>query len=166
MRIREMAAEKKILGIEDFKRMVTDNHSAYSAMLTPLILIASGKIADLEENEKKALDALKDWDYSMDGTLIAPTLFEFIRVEIARNIMSDELTDLYGSSLGRQHDFYIYKMVCEGPDEWIDNVNTPVQETMDEIIALSISSAVDTLTARYGDFGNKWSWGRISYNEI
>ena len=38
MRIREMAAEKQILGIEDFKRMITDNHSAYAAMLTPVIL--------------------------------------------------------------------------------------------------------------------------------
>ncbi len=38
MRIREMAAGKQILGIEDFKTMITDNHSAYAAMLTPVII--------------------------------------------------------------------------------------------------------------------------------
>ncbi len=160
-RIREMAAEKEILGIEDFKRMITDNHSAYASMLTPVILKASDALTDPDEAEKAALEELKGWDYSMDASLIAPSLFEFIRIELARHIMYDELTDLYGSTHGRQHDFYIYRMINEGPDEWIDNVTTPEQETMDAIIAMSIRSAVDTLTSRYGEFGTGWQWGKI-----
>ncbi len=161
MRIREMAAEKEILGIDDFRKMITDNHSSYAAMLTPVILRAAGAIAGPDEAVQAAIDELKAWDYSMDASLIAPSLFEFIRIEMARNIMYDELTDLYGSPFGRQHDFYIYSMVQEGPDEWIDNINTPEVETMDEIIAMSIRSAVDSLTARYGKYGDKWQWGKI-----
>ncbi|MCK7537495.1 MAG: penicillin acylase family protein [Marinilabiliales bacterium] len=48
--------------------------------------------------QKAAIEELKGWDYSMDASLIAPSLFEFIRIELARNIMHDELTDLYGSA--------------------------------------------------------------------
>ncbi len=161
LRIREMAAEKEILGIEDFKRMITDNHSAYAAMLTPVILRSSALITEPDEDEKAALEELKGWDYSMDASLIAPSLFEIIRIELARHIMHDELTDLYGSANGRQHDFYIYRMVSEGPDEWVDNISTPRKETMEEIIAMSIRSAVDTLTSRYGKYGETWQWGRI-----
>lgn len=161
MRIREMAGEKPVLGIEDFKRMVTDNHSAYAAMLTPVILKAAANITDPDEDEQQAVEALAEWDYSMDASLVAPTLFEFIRGELARNIMGDELAGLYGSSLGRQHDFYIYRMISEGPDQWVDNINTPEVETMDGVIALSIRDAVDTLTARYGKYGASWEWGRI-----
>jgi penicillin amidase len=161
LRIRQMASEKEILGIEDFKRMITDNHSAYAAMLTPVILKASALITEPDDDEKAAIEELTGWDYSMDASLIAPALFEFIRIELARHIMKDELADLYGSALGRQHDFYIYKMVNEGPDGWVDNINTPGQETMEEVIAMSISSAVDTLGARYGVFGENWQWGRI-----
>ncbi len=161
MRIREMAGEKPVLGIEDFKRMVTDNHSAYAAMLTPVILKAAAGISDPDEDEIQAVEALAKWDYSMDASLIAPTLFEFIRAELARNIMSDELTGLYGSSLGKQHDFYIYRMINEGPDSWVDNINTPEVETMDGIIALSIRDAVDTLSVRFGKFGDRWEWGKI-----
>jgi penicillin amidase len=161
MRIRQMAAEKEILGIEDFKRMITDNHSAYAALLTPVIIKSSAAVTAPDDAERAAIDELKQWDYSMDASQIAPTLFEFIRMEIARNIMADELGDLYGSSKGSQHDFYIYRMVTEGPDEWVDNINTELGETMDVIIALSIKSAVDTLTARYGDFGENWQWGKI-----
>jgi len=161
MRIREMAAEKEILGIDDFRRMITDNHSVYAAMLTPVLLKAAATIEDPDGTEQAAIDELKGWDYSMGASLIAPSLFEFIRIELARNIMYDELTDLYGASLGRQYDFYIYRMLKEGPDEWVDNINTPEKETMDEIIALSIRSAIDTLTAKYGEYGNNWQWGKI-----
>jgi penicillin amidase len=161
MRIREMAAEKEILGIDDFKRMITDNHSSYAAMMTPFILKGAETIDTSAGDEKYALEELKEWDYTMDATLVAPTLFEFIRAEMARHIMLDELDELYGSPLGRQHDFYLYSMMKEGPDEWIDNVDTPEKETMEIIIARSIRSALDTLTARYGEYGENWQWGKV-----
>ncbi|NLE34259.1 MAG: penicillin acylase family protein [Bacteroidales bacterium] len=161
MRIREMAAEKEILGIDDFKRMITDNHSSYAAMMTPFILKGAETIDTPAGDEKYALEELKEWDYTMDATLVAPTLFEFIRAEMARHIMLDELDELYGSPLGRQHDFYLYTMMKEGPDEWIDNVDTPEKETMEIIIARSIRSALDTLTAHYGEYGENWQWGKV-----
>ncbi len=161
MRIREMAAAKEILGIEDFRRMITDNHSAYAAMLTPLLLSGAETIGQRSEGVAAAIDELKGWDYSMDAALIAPTLFEFIRIELARHLLHDELGELYGAPLGKQHDFYIYKMIVSGPDEWVDDITTPEVETMEMIIARSIISAVDTLTARYGPMGRRWQWGQI-----
>jgi len=161
MRIRQMADSKEILGIEDFRRMVTDNHSAYAALLTPAIIKASDAVTDADDAVRAAIDELEQWDYSMDASSIAPTLFEFIRMELARNIMADELGELYGSSKGSQHDFYIYRMITQGPDEWVDNIDTEPEETMDAIVALSIKSAVDTLAARYGEYGANWRWGNI-----
>lgn len=161
MRIREMAAEKQILGIEDFKRMITDNHSAYAALLTPVIISnASANGAD-DKKISTVIEELKGWNYDMNASLVAPTLFEFVRIELARHIMLDELDELYGSALGRQHDFYIYSMVNQGPDEWVDNTDTPEKETMEIIIAQSIRAAWDTLTARYGEYSDSWQWGKI-----
>jgi len=161
LRIREMAAEKQVLGIDDFKRMITDNHSAYAKMLTPVILKGAEALTAPGKTESAVIEELKGWDYAMDASLVAPTLFEFIRMEMARQLLGDELDELYGAPLGRQHDFYIYTLMKEGPDEWVDNVDTPEKETMDMIIARSISAAVDTLTARYGEFGENWQWGKI-----
>jgi len=161
MRIREMAAEKQILGIEDFKRMITDNHSAYAAMLTPVIISNASATAADDKKIGTVIEELKGWNYDMSASLVAPTLFEFVRIELARQIMLDELDELYGSTLGRQHDFYIYSMVSKGPDEWIDNTDTPEKETMEIIIAKSITAAWDTLTSRYGEYGDSWQWGKI-----
>ena len=161
MRIREMAGEKQVLGIEDFKRMITDNHSSYAKMLTPMILKGAETLNDPGETEKKAIDELRGWNYAMDASLVAPTLFEFIRMEMAYQLLGDELDELYGAALGRQHDFYLYRLMKEGPDGWVDNVNTPEEESLETIIARSISAALDTLTARYGEYGEQWQWGRI-----
>ena len=161
MRIREMAAEKQVLGIEDFKKMITDNHSAYAKMLTPVILKGAEALSAPGETGKKAIEELKGWDYAMDASLIAPTLFEFIRMEMARQLLGDELDELYGAPLGRQHDFYLFSLMKEGPDEWVDNVDTPEKENLEAIIAWSIDTALDTLTARYGEYGEKWQWGNI-----
>jgi len=161
MRIREMAAREQMLGIEDFKQMITDNHSAYAMMLTPFILKGAEALSAPGETEKKAIEELKGWNYAMDASLVAPTLFEFIRMEMARQLLGDELDELYGAALGRQHDFYIYSLMKEGPDEWVDNVDTPEKESLETIIARSISAALDTLTVRYGVYGEQWQWGRI-----
>lgn len=161
MRIREMAGEKQVLGIEDFKRMITDNHSAYAKMLTPVILKGAEALSDPGETERKAIEELRGWNYAMDASLVAPTLFEFIRMEMAYQLLGDELDELYGAALGRQHDFYLYRLMKEGPDGWVDNVNTPEEESLETIIARSISAALDTLTARYGGYGEQWQWGRI-----
>ncbi|HPV27158.1 MAG TPA: penicillin acylase family protein [Bacteroidales bacterium] len=161
MRIREMAGEKQVLGIEDFKRMITDNHSSYAKMLTPVILKGAETLNDPGETEKKAIEELRGWNYAMDASLVAPTLFEFIRMEMAYQLLGDELDELYGAALGRQHDFYLYRLMKEGPDGWVDNVNTPEEESLETIIARSISAALDTLTARYGGYGEQWQWGRI-----
>lgn len=161
MRIREMAGEKQVLGIEDFKRMITDNHSAYAKMLTPVILKGAEALSDPGETERKAIEELRVWNYAMDASLVAPTLFEFIRMEMAYQLLGDELDELYGAALGRQHDFYLYSLMKEGPDGWVDNVNTPEEESLETIIARSISAALDTLTARYGEYGEQWQWGRI-----
>ena len=161
MRIREMAAGKQILGIEDFKRMITDNHSAYAALLTPVIISNVSATGADDKKLSTVIEELKGWNYDMSASLVAPTLFEFVRIELARHIMLDELDELYGSTLGRQHDFYIYSMVNQGPDEWIDNTDTPEKETMEIIIAQSIRAAWDIFTARYGEYSDSWQWGKI-----
>ncbi|MCI0522875.1 MAG: penicillin acylase family protein, partial [Bacteroidales bacterium] len=103
-----------------------------------------------DESLLKAIDLLEEWDYNMDASLVAPTLFEFTRAELARNILHDELGDLYGGVLGKQHDHYLFRILYEGPDGWVDNTATGETETLDGLMALSLSNAVDTLKARYG----------------
>ncbi|MFH0842942.1 MAG: penicillin acylase family protein [Bacteroidota bacterium] len=160
-RIRQMLDEKEIFSIEDFKRMITDQRSDYAALLTPFILRLNDKKGELTPAEADALATLGSWDYEMNADLIAPSLFEFFRMSFGQNLLSDELGDLSGQMFGLARDYYIYRILSTGPDSWVDNINTPEKETLDDIILKSFKDCIATITTQYGEDKSAWKWGDI-----
>jgi penicillin amidase len=160
-RIRQMLDEKKVLGIEDFKRMILDQHSDYAALLTPFILKLKNREKELSSSEVTALNTLSGWDYDMSSGSVAPALFDFFRLSFMKNLLADELGDLYNSIYYLAGDYYIYRILKTGPDEWVDNINTPQKETLDDIILTSFRDCISSLSQQFGEDQNNWKWGRI-----
>ena len=160
-RIRQMLDEKEKFGIADFKRMITDQHSYYAALLTPFILKLKEKQSAMDPVESASLDVLAKWDYDMKADQTAPTIFEFFRKSFSKNLLADELGDLYSQLPGSINDYYIYRILKTGPDEWVDNINTPAKETLDDIIQKSFTDCIKDLSDSYGKDVNRWIWGSI-----
>lgn len=160
-RIRQMLNEKEIFSPIDFERMILDQHSDYAALLTPFILRLNNRKNELTPKEISLLDTLYAWDYNMEAGLVAPSLFEFFRISFARNLLGDELGDLYSQIFGITKDYYIYRILKTGPDEFVDDVTTPQKETLDDIIFRSFKDCVSTLSGEYGDDPENWNWGSI-----
>jgi penicillin amidase len=160
-RIRQMLDEKEKFGVEDFKRMVTDQHSSYAALLTPHILKLKAKQSGMNSVESAALEPLLSWDYDMNATLVAPTIFEFFRKSFSKNLLADELGDLFSQFPGSINDNYIYKILTTGPDEWVDDVTTSQKESLDDIIQKSFTDCIKSLSETYGPDVSKWTWGSI-----
>lgn len=160
-RIRQMLDEKEVFSIEDFKRMILDQHSDYAALLTPFILKLDNRKNELTPVETSALKTLAGWDYDMNAGLVAPTVFEFFRISFANNLLGDELGDLYSQLFGTIRDYYIYRILKTGPDEWVDNINTPQKETLDDIILKSFKDGISSLSLQFGEDQAKWEWGSI-----
>ncbi|TAL63792.1 MAG: hypothetical protein EPN88_11890, partial [Bacteroidetes bacterium] len=167
-RIRQMLEEKQVFSIEDFKRMILDQHSDYAALLTPFILKLKDKKNVLTSAETGALNILAGWDYNMNAGLVAPSVFEFFRISFLKNLLSDELGDLFDQMISKTGDFtiqlgeyYIYRILKTGPDEWVDDINTPRKENLDDIILKSFKDCISSLSEQYGDDQGKWEWGNI-----
>ena len=160
-RVRQMLEEKKIFLIEDFKRMITDQHSDYAARLAPVIISAAEKCGNLNDLEVKALGTLRKWDYNMDKELVAPTVFEFFRFTFPENLLADELGEQYESLGGTHRDYYVYRLMTTGPDEWVDNINTEAKESVDDIVLKSFRDCISEISARYGSDTSRWKWGDI-----
>ncbi len=124
-RIREMLNEEGLKSVGSFKGMLGDNLSAYARSLTPVLVNALKQREDLSEGEKNFVTMLGGWDYRMNADRVEPTLFEFFRQDLAKNIFSDELGELYGQLPGSMRDYYILRIMRSGPDEWVDNITTP-----------------------------------------
>lgn len=161
-RIREMLDEKEKFGIEDFKRMITDQHSSYAALLTPHILKLKDNQASMTPAESASLDLLDKWDYNMSADLVAPAIFEFFRRSFSENLLGDELGELFPQLPGAINDYYIYKILQPGgQDEWVDNVTTPETETLDDIIRRSFTDCIKAITDSCGSDISNWTWGSM-----
>ena len=161
-RIRDMLDEKEKLGIDDFKRMITDQHSAYAALLTPHILKLKEKQPGMSSTESAALDLLKDWDYNMRADLAAPAVFEFFRTTLPQHLLGDELGELFAQMPDRISEYYIYRILQPGgEDEWIDDVTTPEKEDLDAIFLKSFTDCVGSLVDSCGADPEGWKWGSM-----
>jgi penicillin amidase len=156
-----MINEMEKMGIEDFKRMVTDQHSDYAALLNPFILKLKNRLPEMSPLEAEAFNLLENWDYDMKGDEVPPTIFEFFTISFARNLLGDELDDLYNQLPGSIKDYYIYKTLKSGPDEWVNDITTSKNETLDDIILKSFKDEIKILAESYGNEISKWKWGSI-----
>lgn len=161
-RIRQMLDEKTVFSIEDFKRMVNDQHSYLAALLTPWILRLKDRTSELSPEEITALEALTDWDYNMDPALIAPAVLEFFRISFKRNLLADELGPLYEHLNYLTGEYFIYRIINDKPHSWIDNVNTDIVETMDDIVMQSFRDGIGSLIKEHGKNPENWRWGKIN----
>jgi len=160
-RIREMLDEKELYGVDDFKRMVTDQHSVLARLLTPYILKLNSRTDELSTLEKIALSDLSEWNYEMNTSINAPSVFEFFRISLRKNLLADELGDLFDQLYYMTSEYYIYKIITAGEDEWVDNIRTPEKETLDDIVMKSFKDGVSLLVNRCGRNPERWNWGRI-----
>jgi penicillin amidase len=156
-----MLEEKQILGMDDFKRMITDQHSDYARLLTPFLLRLIERKGELNQTEADAFSLLEDWDYEMNKDEAAPAVFEFLSINLAKNLLGDELEELSADLPCPIKDYYIYRVLEKGPDSWVNDITTSQTESLDDIIWKSFKEAVKNLAEEYGTDANKWKWGTI-----
>jgi penicillin amidase len=160
-RIRQMLDEKEILGIDDFKMMVLDQHSDYAALVVPYILRLESRKAEFNAAEDQAYSALTGWDYDMNKDMIAPSIFEFFCNAFSINLLNDELGDLSGELPAIARKYYVYRILKTGHDDFVDNITTTQKESLDDIVFSSFRDCVKTLSEDYGEDQAKWDWGDI-----
>lgn len=160
-RIRQMLEEKERLSTEDFKRMITDQHSVFAELLLPHILKLSERKGEMNSSELKAFGALETWTCEMSKDLAAPAIFEFFTSALAKNLLGDELEELYDDLPASLRDYYIYRILNYGPDEWVDDIKTSGSENFDQIVLRSFRDAIKNITDTYGSDTTNWRWGTI-----
>lgn len=159
-RIRQMLGEQEIFSVDDFKRMITDRHSDYARRLVPLLLECIDKSEEMNETEQMVLAELGKWDYDMNPDLITPTFFEYFKKNLAENLLKDDIGELYNQIYGTVRDYYLYRLMTEKRELFVDDVKTPEVEDLASIMRISYSATIAEMEAVYGDV-SAWKWGDI-----
>ena len=154
---------RKTLSVEDMKRMHMDVYSPVAAEITAKLIEALGTGMSNDE-ARKAVKHLKDWDFVMSKQSIGACLFEVI----LRNMLEKTFMDELGEPLFRDYlntSVFPYRamtaMIGKGVSPWFDDVNTPRKETMADIMVASAEQALVELKRLVGNDVGGWSWGQI-----
>ncbi len=162
-RIIELLNAKDLLDIDDFKEMLADWKSKHVERYLPKLIDVLSNVNNRSANQQKALEGLQEWDMVLDRESVAATVFETFYLHFIKNIAMDEMgTELYNEFLGTKLDKELFDMVWRNPQSaWIDNIDTPDQETFEDIVMLSFNDAVEWLQQELGNNIEKWEWGKI-----
>lgn len=164
VRIRELLTAKNEHSVEDFQRYQMNYVSPHARKMTPYFLSAFATMDVEEVYLNKALDWLKNWDYSMDAESIPATIFNVAFMKLIENTYKDEMGDTLYHEFIRLANAPIRNLswLVQRPNNlWWDNITTSGLETRNTILRLSLTEAVEELHEQYGRSMVNWQWGHL-----
>jgi len=164
VRISEMIKEKDKLGVEDFKKIMSDQLDLLARDWVPIILKSLSK-RKLSKLENSAFEKLKKWNYVDNANMVAPAIFNVFLVDLLKNTFEPRLgPELYEQYVGNDKNIpcnVLREIIGKGKSVWFDNPNTPKTEDMNDIFVKSFKSAVSSLKNKLGNNVDDWKWGEI-----
>ncbi|MEX2603521.1 MAG: penicillin acylase family protein [Gracilimonas sp.] len=164
-RINELLEGMENITPEDIQRMQMDSF-AYNASTIIPEMIAWTNSDSLNESELEVLELLKSWDFFMNAEDISPTIYNNWRIRFYRAIFGDEYQSADASLRFPSRDIIAEVIRAEPELIFVDNINTPEKETIEDLATHSFKETVADLKNSYGEFGDNWKWGYDINNDI
>jgi penicillin amidase len=165
VRIKQMITAKQKFDTQDFATMQADFYVVLAKEWVPMMLASlslSGK--QLSENEKKAMAALKKWNFVAGTEDIAPAVFHATINAMVKNIFKNRLgEDLYAQYIKNKDVVFnaMRNLIAAGESTWFDDPDTAEKEGVNDIIGKSFSDAVVYLNEKLGSNVDDWKWGKL-----
>ena len=155
-RIQQLLDETSKHTAQSFARVQADVVSLAMREMLPKLLATRPR----SEAAREVLALLARWDGAMAPERAEPLIAWAWWRELTRAIYADELGDAFRSNwLARA--VFIGNVLSGDPvsGRWCDDVRTPLVETCEEVLALSLDAALADLGKRYGSDRMRWRWG-------
>lgn len=152
--------------VDSLRQLQNDNYNLKAADALPIILPKLNTDA-LSSGQQKALIVLKGWRFNNDVGEIAPTIFTRWMAQLMDTIWADEFDA--GDSLPMRYPSFdrTLTLIQRAPEaRWFDNLKTPGQERLADVITKSFQAACDTLIKQKGEIGATWEWGPFKGTDI
>ena len=163
-RIREMLEEKEQMGIDDFKAMHGDFRSKTAEQMTKVFLASLQQSTEYSDTEKMALNLLAEWNYTLEKESQAASVFEVMYRKAMLNLVKDDLSpELFEGIKGEKMllENLMLNVLQNKNSAWVDNINTPGQESFDDIVIQSFKETVEELSLQLGPDVQQWQWGKL-----
>jgi len=163
-RINDRLRVMENITVDDFSDLLMDNFSYHAFNALPVMLEQMER-TELNGNETELLNSIRNWDYMNEGNSIEASVFHTWWNALYRAIWDNKFNTEYPM---RRPDRDITVELIQGDTEshWFNNVKTEEIETLSDLVRQSFSSAIERLTARYGEPGQSWQWGYVNNTNL
>jgi len=148
---------------EDMQSLQTNNYNVFAEIARP-VLLRNIDEAQLNEEEKKYLDIVRQWNLKNDpqekGTAIFINWFDSLELEV----WSDELSRVNGVPDYPDEATLIEGLIKDSIYQFVDNIHTPNVETLKEIVTAAFKKSVPLFVT--ADNNNFLSWGTYKDTRI
>ena len=120
---------------QDMMALQTDNYDIFAATANPLF-VKNMKQNELNADEKKYFDLLKNWDYKADVGSKGTTVFEILWKNFTDTVFNDEFAKAPKVVMHPFESSLVEGILKDTAYKFLDDINTPQKETLaDEVTA-------------------------------
>ncbi|MDW8267562.1 MAG: penicillin acylase family protein [Anaerolineae bacterium] len=169
-RIAELLAARPRHSTRDFQTYQTDTFTHLGRTIAPYFTLIDPK----DPWERRAQRALLEWNYRMDTDSMAAVVFELCLYHLLQLVFADKLgpaaadfiglprlRPLLGGAFGQQAVTKLAEWLEREECWWFGEGSTGRPRTREELLALALKRAVETLKQEIGDDARRWHWGRL-----
>jgi penicillin G amidase len=162
--INRYLSQLKEITPEDMMKLQTDNYNIFAEMARP-VLLKNMDVSALNESEKQYFDLLQSWDLRNEAESKGTTIFILTWDSLTKIVWDDEL-----GKAGVPDTYPAASTLLEGilkdsaAYEFLDNVNTPQKETLQQDVTEAFKRAVAVCKKEESD--GMLIWGKHKATHI
>ena len=139
------------------QRMQGDMYDSNAATFVPLLLKLDARQS---LNQATAIQLLKNWDYQTRADSAAAAVFEAFWRHLLQNTFHDDMPKDFQPDGGSRWNEVMSNLAKHPNDPfWDDKTTKGKVETMDDILAQSLTDGVNEIKGHFGGNVSKWKWG-------
>ena len=140
--------------VDNMKQFQADVVEVRAQVMLPYVIDAWDAVGDGNATIDAAVDQLRTWGCNMEPDLEAPTIWMFLLDAMHEKIF-DEVSSI-DTAIPLSRDPIMEEIIVTDNTYYLDDHTTAPVETRDDILVEALFSAIDALTA---EWGNDWTYG-------
>ncbi|MGI8581971.1 MAG: penicillin acylase family protein [Chitinophagaceae bacterium] len=151
------------IGVEDMKKLQTDNFNVFAEMATPVFL-KNMKESELSDDEKKYFDILRTWDFRNDVNSKGATAFYLTWEHFEDTVWNDEFARAPKIIKKPFESTLLEAVLKDSAYKFLDDINTPQIETLTDDVTASFKKAVVEL--KEADSKGRLEWAKYKDTKV
>ena len=140
-------------------------HAERLSIPARILVSALDRVGLQDEDSVRAIERLRNWDYSIDRDLVEPTIYAKMRMKLtswlAEQCLGDLAGDIFkGAAGGEEHVRHIVTEMLSALDV-DDRAMLPEKHEWSNVLAQALQQAVVDLKQTLGNDMSTWQWGRV-----